>query len=74
MSKKRRASVRPRERRTHSIVITLNDHEYAALQKHCARKQLQSRSGWIRSLIMTEVISSWERESPMLFSEADMQP
>lgn len=73
MSKKRRPSAQRRERRNHSIVITLNDQEYAALQKHCSRKQLQNRTGWIRSLIMTEVISSWERESPMLFSEEDMQ-
>lgn len=73
MSKKRRPTTRVREKRTHSIVITLNDQEYVALQKHCTRKQLQNRTGWIRSLIMTEVISSWERESPMLFSEKDMQ-
>lgn len=73
MSKKRRPTARVHQKRTHSIVITLNDQEYAALQKHCTRKQLQNRTGWIRSLIMTEVISSWERESPMLFSEEDMQ-
>lgn len=69
----RRAPNQRSTKRTHSVVITLNDLEYQALIKHCERKRTTSRAALLREIIMAEVIRTWERESPMLFSDEEMR-
>ena len=58
------------QKRTHRLVLTLNDDEMQALEY---RKGTQTRSSLIRQILMTEVIQRCESDSMMLFKEEEMR-
>lgn len=62
-----------RLKRTHSLRLTLNEREYKAILDHCQVCRIANRTGWIRSVIMAEVIREHELRSPLLFDEEEMR-
>lgn len=63
------------QKRTHRLVLTLNDDEVQALEYYMQkyRKGTQTRSSLIRQILMTEVIQRCESDSMMLFKEEEMR-
>lgn len=62
-----------RLKRTHSLRLTLNEREYKAILEHCESCRIGNRTGWMRSVIMAEVIREHELRSPLLFDEEEMR-
>ena len=73
MAKKRALPPRPRLRRTPRPTLTLNAREDRAIIDHGESRRIASRTGWMREVIMAEVITEHERNAPFLFEEAEMQ-
>lgn len=66
--KKKRRIARP-----HKVLLKLGDREYKALEQYCREYKISNRSEWLRDLMMTEIISRLEGDSPYLFAEEEMR-
>ncbi|MBO7144022.1 MAG: hypothetical protein J6W13_04260 [Salinivirgaceae bacterium] len=62
-----------RLRRTHKIVITLNDYELSALESYCKKSKVTDRTKFIREQFMSKVmVSLCEEYHPTLFDKDEL--
>lgn len=63
----------PRLRRTHKVVITLNDYEINALENFCKKSKISDRTKFIRESFMTKVLDALcTNHHPTLFDKDEM--
>lgn len=53
--------------RTNRCVFLLNDKEKKALDRYLCKYKIQNKAKFLREVIMIEVISRLEKDSPTLF-------
>lgn len=59
--------------RDKSVVFSLNDLEYKALQKYCTKYKIKNRSRFLRESVMKEVLTRLSEDYPTLFCENEMR-
>lgn len=59
--------------RPHKLTLKLNERELKALELYCREYGITNRSEWLRELMMIEIISRIEGDSPYLFTEEEMR-
>ncbi|MDO4707795.1 MAG: hypothetical protein Q4A61_05170 [Porphyromonadaceae bacterium] len=59
--------------RPHKLTLKLNERELKALELYCREYGIANRSEWLRELMMIEIISRIEGDSPYLFPEEEMR-
>ena len=75
-SKADKPVVRPDRRkmlRDKSMVFSLNEAEYKALQKYCTKYKIKNRSRFLRESVMKEVLTRLSEDYPTLFGEKEMR-
>lgn len=70
-----RSRRKARQRRKHRLVISLNEEEALAVENYCKRYRhtAGSKAQLIRALLLSQMIEQYEQDSPMLFTEEEMQ-
>ncbi len=59
--------------RTHRHVFVLNDKEQKALERYLKKYKIGNKAKLFRQILMEEVISRLEKDSPTLFDSLDEQ-
>ncbi|MDD4921316.1 MAG: hypothetical protein PHS30_02430 [Bacteroidales bacterium] len=59
--------------RNRTITISLNDPEYKALEKYCAKYKITNRTRFIRESLMKSILSRLGEDYPTLFGEKEMR-
>jgi len=59
--------------RNRVVSISLNDPEYKALQKYCAKYKITNRSRFIRESLMKSILTRMSEDYPTLFEEKEMR-
>ena len=58
--------------RDQTVSFLLNDPEYKALMKYCAKYKIKNRSRFIRETLMKAVLTRMTEDYPTLFHEEEM--
>ena len=58
-------------KRKHKVSFQLNDLEYEALEKFCKKYKVKNKSKFIRELLITEVLTQFDRDYPSLFDSPE---
>ncbi|MDD2257110.1 MAG: hypothetical protein PHQ26_06270 [Bacteroidales bacterium] len=73
MGKERKSPKKGVMLRDNHINFSLNEDEYKALMKYCARYNIRSRSKFLRETVMKVVINRMTEDYPTLFHENEMR-
>lgn len=56
-----------KERRSHRIMIALNDSEMRVLNRYCDKYTITNRSKLIRQTLMMNILKRFDQDNPTLF-------
>ncbi len=59
--------------RDRNVSFLLNEPEYKALVKYCAKYKIKNRSRFLRESVMKAVLTRMSEDYPTLFNEQDMR-
>lgn len=63
----------PKLRRTHRMMITLNDYEKAALNAYCRKYKITNKANVVRKAIFSQIITNFELNYPTLFTKEELE-
>lgn len=55
-------------KRVHKITALLNDKEQEAIERYCKDYKVRNKSKFIRDMVFSSILDSYERDYPTLFS------
>lgn len=56
-------------KRTKKMFFLFNDLEFEAFEKYCKKYKVKNKSRFIREIVMTEVLSRFDKDYPSLFDK-----
>lgn len=59
--------------RNRTVNITLNEPEFKALEKYCAKYKITNRARFIRESLMKTILTRMSEDYPTLFGENEMR-
>lgn len=59
--------------RDRNVSFLLNEPEYKALVKYCAKYKIKNRSRFLRESVMKAVLTRMTEDYPTLFNEQEMR-
>ncbi len=62
----------PKLRRTHKLIIALNDYEAEALETYCRKYKVENKVKIVREAIMTQIHEDFGRNYPTLFDKEEL--
>ena len=63
----------PKLKRTHKLVITLNDYEADAFDSFCKKYKVKSATKVAREIIINQVLVDMDRNYPTLFDKEELE-
>ncbi|MBK8805642.1 MAG: hypothetical protein IPO21_02890 [Bacteroidales bacterium] len=69
---KKKVTAKEKMKRVHKVTAMLNDKEHDAITRYCKDYKVKNKSKFIREMVFTAILQTYERDYPTLFSKQVM--